>query len=248
MPQQGPDLYPMFRGILRPAVKIFWTPTVIGMENLPTAGPALLAANHISVLDSVFMIPTVPRRITYIGKAEYLDSWKTKFFFQGLGAIPVDRSGGRAAVAALDAAAQVLDAGGLFGIFPEGTRSRDGFLHRGKTGVARLALRTGAPVVPMGLRGLDLIQPPDKKFPRPFRRWEVRIGEPIYPERYGNDPSNNRALRALTDEIMFEIGQLSGQTYVNTYSEKGRKTQEPSDPAGASSAVSGQTQTAVPVS
>ena len=126
-------------------------------------------------------------------------------------------------MAALDAAAKVLDEGGLFGIFPEGTRTRDGFLHRGKTGVARLAMRTGAPVVPIGLRGLDIIQPPDAKFPRPFRRWEVRIGEPIDPERYGPDPKDNKALRAFTDEIMFEIRELSGQTYVNTYSEKGKK-------------------------
>lgn len=223
MASQGPDLYPVVKGILRPAIRMFWKPTVIGMENVPASGPALLAANHISVLDSVFMIPTLPRRITYIGKAEYLDSWKTRIFFRGLGAIPVDRSGGDAAAAALDAAAKVLEDGGLFGIFPEGTRTRDGFLHRGKTGVARLAMRTGAPVVPIGLRGLDAIQPPEAKFPRPFRPWEVRIGEPIHPERYGNDPNDNRALRALTDEIMFEIRELSGQTYVNTYTEKGKK-------------------------
>ncbi len=223
MAREGPDLYPVVKGILRPAVKVFWKPTVVGMENVPASGPALLAANHISVLDSVFMIPTLPRRITYIGKAEYLDSWKTRIFFRGLGAIPVDRSGGDAAAAALDAAAKVLEQGGLFGIFPEGTRTRDGFLHRGKTGVARLAMRTGAPVIPVGLRGLDNIQPPDAKFPRPFRRWEVRIGEPIHPDRYGTDPNDNRALRALTDEIMFEIRELSGQTYVNTYSEKAKK-------------------------
>ena len=225
MAREGPDLYPVVKGILRPAVKMFWKPTVVGMQNVPTSGPALMAANHISVLDSVFMIPTLPRRITYIGKAEYLDSWKTRIFFRGLGAIPVDRSGGDAAAAALDAATKVLDEGGLFGIFPEGTRTRDGFLHRGKTGVARLAMRTGAPVVPYGLRGLDAIQPPDAKFPRPFRRWEVRFGEPIYAERYGTDLNDNQALRAFTDEIMFEIRELSGQTYVNTYSEKGKKVE-----------------------
>lgn len=224
MAREGPDLYGVVRGVLRPAVWMLWKPTVLGMENVPTSGPALLAANHISVLDSVFMIPTLTRRITYIGKAEYLDSWKTRVFFRGLGAIPVDRSGGNAAVAALDAAAKVLEQGGLFGIFPEGTRTRDGFLHRGKTGVARLAMRTGAPVVPVGLRGLDAIQPPDAKFPRPFRRWEVRVGEPIHPDRYGPDPTDNQALRALTDEIMYEIRSLSGQTYVNTYSERGSKT------------------------
>ena len=124
MAREGPDLYPLVKGILHPAVRVFWKPTVVGMENVPTSGPALLAAYHISVLDSVFMIPTLPRRITYIGKAEYLDSWKTRVFFRGLGAIPVDRSGGDAAAAALDAAAKVLEHGGLFGIFPEGTRTR----------------------------------------------------------------------------------------------------------------------------
>lgn len=219
----SPDLYPTFRAVLRPAVRAFWKPTVVGAENIPESGPALLAANHISVLDSVFMIPTLKRRITYIGKAEYLDSWKTRYFFQGLGAIPVDRTGGDAAAAALDAAAEVLAAGGLFGIFPEGTRTRDGFLHKGKTGVARLSFRTGAPVIPMGLRGLDTIQPPDAKLPRPFRTWEVHLGEPIFPDRYGRDLNDNKALREMTDEIMYEICQLSGQTYVDTYSEKGRK-------------------------
>ena len=223
MGDTGPDLYPTFRAVLRPAVRAFWKPTVVGIENIPETGPALLAANHISVLDSVFMIPTLPRRITYIGKAEYLDSWKTKYFFQGLGAIPVNRAGGDAAAAALDAAADVLLAGGLFGIFPEGTRTRDGYLHKGKTGVARLSFRTGAPVIPMGLRGLDNIQPPDAKFPRPFRTWEVRIGEPIHPDRHGGDLNDNQALRAMTDEIMYEICELSGQTYVDTYSEKGKK-------------------------
>ena len=218
-----PDLYPTFRALLRPAVRAFWKPTVVGAENIPESGPALLAANHISVLDSVFMIPTLKRRITYIGKAEYLDSWKTRYIFQGLGAIPVDRTGGDAAAAALDAAADVLDAGGLFGIFPEGTRTRDGLLHKGKTGVARLSFRTGAPVIPMGLRGLDTIQPPDAKFPRPFRTWEVHLGEPILPDRYGRDLNDNKALREMTDEIMYEICQLSGQTYVDTYSEKGKK-------------------------
>ncbi len=239
----GRDLYPVFRGILRPAVKVFWKPSVIGMEHVPRTGPAVIAANHISVLDSVFMIPTLSRRITYIGKAEYLDSWKTKHFFRGLGAIPVDRSGGDAAAAALDAAARVLENGGLFGIFPEGTRTRDGLLHRGKTGVARLAIRTGAPVIPIGLRGLDEIQPPDAKFPRPFLRWEVRIGEPLYPQRYGTDPNDNKALRALTDEIMFEICELSGQTYVNTYSEKGKKPEAVPNRTTGSANAAGATST-----
>lgn len=236
----GPDLYPVMRVVLRAAVRTMWKPTITGMEHIPASGPAILAANHISVLDSVFMIPTLPRRITYIGKAEYLDSWKTRYFFQGFGAIPVDRSGGDAAAAALDAAARVLEGGGVFGIFPEGTRTRDGFLHKGKTGVARLSFRTGAPVVPMGLRGLDEIQPPDRRAPRPFKGWEVRIGAPIHPGRFGRRTDDSRALRFMTDEIMYEICQLSGQTYVDTYSEKGATAVLAQAPAAATpTAVTG---------
>lgn len=211
------DIYPLSRCILLPAVKVAWPALVEGLGNVPGRGPAIIAPNHISVLDSVFLVPILPRRIAFIGKAEYLDSWKTRYFFQGMGSIAVDRSGAGAGDAALDTAAKVLEGGNLFGIFPEGTRTRDGYLHRGKTGAARLSVRTGAPVIPVGIRGTDLIQPPGARAPRPGRRWEIRFGEPIYPDRYGDPEKDPTALRTMTDEIMFEIAELSGQRYVDSY-------------------------------
>ncbi len=146
---------------------------------MPSDGPAILCPNHTSFIDSVFMPLVLPRRITYVGKAEYMDDWKTKHLFPAIGMIPLDRSGGSASERALNAAARVLDRGELFGIFPEGTRSRDGVLHKGHTGPARLALRTGAPLVPVGLRGMRAIQPPEAKFPKPFKACSIHFGEPI---------------------------------------------------------------------
>jgi 1-acyl-sn-glycerol-3-phosphate acyltransferase len=169
------------------------------------------------VIDS-FVLPSVlPRRITFVGKAEYLDNWKTKHLFPALGMIPIDRSGGDSSRKALDAAAGVLEAGELFGIYPEGTRSRDGRLHRGHTGPARLALRTGAPLVPVGLVGTRQIQPPGRNVPKPFRPCVIRIGRPIDVGHYRDRPDDHLILRELTDELMFEIRALSGQEYVDEY-------------------------------
>ena len=149
----------------------------------PTAGRSSLP-NHISVLDSFFVPLTVGRRMTYVGKAEYMDDWKTKCVFPAIGMIPIDRAGGDASQRALDAAAGVLEAGELFGIYPEGTRARDGKLHKGHTGLARLSLRTGAPIVPVGIIGTDQVQPPDARFPAPFRRVHIRFGRPITVDKY----------------------------------------------------------------
>jgi 1-acyl-sn-glycerol-3-phosphate acyltransferase len=212
-------LYPVAKGLLHPATKVIWPVTVVGVGHVPEAGPAILAPNHISFLDPVVLIGLLPRRITYVGKAEYLDNWKTKYLFPAVGMIPIDRSGGEAALAALNAAAIVLQRGELFGIFPEGTRSRDGLLHRGRTGVARLALRTRSPVIPVGIRGTDRIQPPGASVPRPFKRCEVRFGAPIAIDRYLDHGSRAADFRELTDEIMYEIAQLSGQTYVDRYAD-----------------------------
>ena len=143
--------------------------------------------------------------------------------------IPIDRSGGDASARALDAAAGVLDRGELFGIYPEGTRSRDGRLHRGHTGPARLALRTGAPLVPVGLIGTRAIQPPGARAPRPFRPCEIRIGRPIDVRRYGGRTDDRLVLRQLTDELMFEIRELTGQTYVDDYATR-RPDSLPSQP------------------
>ena len=149
-----------------------------------------------------------------------MDNWKTKYLFPAMGMIPIDRSGGSASERALNAAARVLERGELFGIFPEGTRSRDGVLHKGHTGPARLALRTGAPLVPVGMRGTREIQPPDAKFPKPFKACSIRFGRPINVDRYRDRADDHLVLRQIIDEVMFEIRNLSGQEYVDTYATK----------------------------
>jgi 1-acyl-sn-glycerol-3-phosphate acyltransferase len=239
------QLYPLARAVLAPVFHLLWRFEVTGIGHVPATGPAIIAPNHVSVLDS-FVVPIVlPRRITYVGKAEYLDSWKTRHLFPALGMIPIDRSGGDAAAAALDAATSVLDRGELFGIYPEGTRSRDGHLHRGHTGVARLALRTGAPIVPVGIQGTVEIMPPGTRLPQPWRTVRIRIGRPIDMARYvrpslagDGDPPTGRApdrlvLRQITDEVMYEIRELSGQRYVDEYA-----TTAPEDLAPAPARVS----------
>jgi 1-acyl-sn-glycerol-3-phosphate acyltransferase len=176
-----------------------------------------VAPNHISVLDSFFVPAVLPRRITYVGKAEYLDNWKTRHLFPALGMIAIDRTGGDAAAAALDAAAGLLDAGELFGIYPEGTRSRDGVLHRGHTGVARLALRTGAPILPVGIQGTREVMPPGARRPALWHTVRIRIGRPIAVDHYRDRARDRLILRQITDELMYEIRELSGQRYVDEY-------------------------------
>ena len=188
-----------------PIVTRLWDIEVTGLERLPTVGPAILCPNHISFLDSAFLTFTLPRNISFVGKAEYMDSWKTKFLFPAMGMIPIDRSGGPKSTAALDAAQLVLQRGELFGIYPEGTRSRDGTLGKGRTGAARLAMTVGCPIYPVGIIGTDKIQPPDAKAPKLRRRAEIRIGRPIKPERYMNRGAEHLAWRSMIDEVMFEI-------------------------------------------
>jgi len=169
----------------------------------------------------------LPRRITYVGKAEYLDDWKTKYLFPAMGMIPIDRSGGSASAAALDAAAGVLERGELFGIYPEGTRTRDGRLHRGHTGVARLALRTNSPIVPTAVIGTDEVQPVDSSVPKFFKRVHIRFGRPVAVDRYLDRPDDRMVLRQITDEVMFEIAALSGQEYVDTYATSSKPAAAP---------------------
>ncbi len=189
-------LYPVARAVLTPIFRVAWRIYLWGGENVPADGPAILCPNHTAAIDS-FLLPSVlPRRITFVGKAEYLDDWKTRHLFPAMGMIPIDRSGGDASARALDAAAAVLDRGELFGIYPEGTRSRDGRLHKGHTGPARLALRTGAPLVPVGLIGTRAIQPPGVSTPRPFRPCEIRIGRPIEVSRYRDRADDRLVLRS----------------------------------------------------
>ncbi len=227
--RQYGKLYPVARAILTPLFRAGWRIYLRGAEHLPGDGPAIICPNHTSAIDS-FLLPSVlPRRITFVGKAEYLDDWKTRHLFPALGMIPLDRSGGDSSRRALDAAAGVLARGELFGIYPEGTRSRDGRLHKGHTGPARLALRTGAPLVPVGILGTREIQPPGARAPRPFRPCEIRIGRPLDPSLRPGRPDDPLMLRDLTDELMYEIRQLSGQDYVDEYATR-RPEALPSQP------------------
>ncbi|WP_019634329.1 lysophospholipid acyltransferase family protein [Actinomadura atramentaria] len=219
-------IYPLMKHVvLGPALRVAFRPRVEGRERVPASGPVILAANHLAFCDS-FVLPLVmPRQVFFLGKHEYFTrpgaaGRAMAAFFRGVGAIAVDRSGGAAAQAALDAGARVLDAGGVFALHPEGTRSPDGRLYRGHTGVARLALRTGAPIVPVALAGTDRVQPPGRAVPRPGRVG-VRIGRPLSPAGYGPDDA-----RELTDAVMRAIHALSGQEYVDAYAPR-RGTRPP---------------------
>ena len=206
--------------VLTPILRVVYRIRVEGREHLPKRGPVILASNHRSFLDSIFIPLVVRRRVTFVAKAEYFDDPKTAWFFRAVGQIPIRREGGTASEGALAAATDVLEGGGVFGIYPEGTRTRDGLLHRGKTGVARLALGTSAPIVPVGLVGTDECQPTDKKLPRLFRTVTIRFGPPLSMEHYATREHDRLVLRQITDELMFEIGELSGYEYRDTYASK----------------------------
>jgi 1-acyl-sn-glycerol-3-phosphate acyltransferase len=210
------------KAVISPVLKFLWRLEVEGLDNVPAEGPAIIAPNHSAAIDSFFVPCCLPRRITYVGKAEYLDDWKTRKLFPAMGMIPLDRSGGSASERALNTAARVLERGELFGIYPEGTRSRTGKLHKGHTGVARLALRCRAPIVPVGIIGSRDVQPPDSSMPKPFRTVTLRFGAPIDPTRYLDRADDRLALRQITDEVMFEIRNLTGLDYDPTYATKGK--------------------------
>ena len=220
MADGGQGLQAVTVTLLRPLFKALWRIRVTGLANLPASGGAILCGNHTAVFDSFFLPVVTPRPVSFVGKAEYMDDWKTRKLFPALGMIPIDRSGGDSAQEALDAAAGVLDAGHLFCIYPEGTRSRTGLLHKGHTGAARLAVRTGCPIIPFGMKGARLIQPPDQVMPRIFRPLEVHFGKPIHPAATDAITDQRLRLRQMTDEVMFEIRELSGQDYVNEYANK----------------------------
>jgi 1-acyl-sn-glycerol-3-phosphate acyltransferase len=207
-----------------PIQRMLWRIQVEGLHRLPPTGGAILCPNHVSFLDSAFLMMTVPRRISFVGKAEYMDSWKTKFLFPAMGMIPIDRSGGRSSDAALNAATDALARGDLFGIFPEGTRSRSGLLHKGHTGAARLALATGCPLFPVGVIGTADIQPPDAKVPKLFKSARIRIGQPIDTSHYQKRDGDHLIYRELTDELMYEIRELTGQQYIDRYATKKAET------------------------
>ncbi len=207
-------------GVMNKAYRI----RIEGLENVPKMGSAILAANHISFLDSFFIPLAVPRRVTYLAKAEYWDSWKTRWFFDLVGQIPVRRHDSAKAQAALEAGRQVLNRGGLLGIYPEGTRSPDGQCYRGKTGVARMALDTHSPVIPVGLVGTREIMAKDAKMPRVRGDVTVRFGTPhSFADDQQGDPL---ALRTFVDGLMYDICSLSGQEYKDEYADKRSKSRE----------------------
>jgi 1-acyl-sn-glycerol-3-phosphate acyltransferase len=210
-----------------PWLRLVFRPRAHGVDHVPEVGPAILASNHLSYADWLFMPLTLQRRVTFVAKAEYfttpgIKGWFQKKFFSGSGQVPIDRSGKDAAEGAMKSAMKVLDAGELFGIYPEGTRSHDGKLYRGKTGVARLALETGAPVIPCAVLGTDKVAPPGKKFGT-FTRPVVRFGKPLDFSRYEGMENDRYILRSITDEIMYEIMRLSGQEYVDMYASRAKE-------------------------
>jgi 1-acyl-sn-glycerol-3-phosphate acyltransferase len=201
--------YRVIHAILGAVYRTMIPVKVIGAEHLPSNGPVILAANHISFFDTVVLMFSVPRRTYFVGKAEYMNSWWTRRLFPAFGLIPIERAAARQAMTALGVAAGALEQGHVLGIYPEGTRSRDGLLHRGHSGVAQLALMTGAPVVPVGLIGTDRIQPVGARVPRPFRRAEIHFGPPIDPASYGGP--NRRRRQLLTSDLMEAIRQQCGR-------------------------------------
>jgi 1-acyl-sn-glycerol-3-phosphate acyltransferase len=215
--------YRLSHMVVAPTAKALWRPTIRGTENVPMTGGIILASNHLSFIDS-FAIPIVaPRPVSFLAKSEYFTGTGVsgalrRGFFETIESIPVDRHSSRAAQESLDAALAVLREGRAFGIYPEGTRSRDGRLYKGRTGVAWLALTAGVPVVPVGLRGTDEVQPIGSSFPRLGAKVSIRFGAPIMPGRYGDMPAG-RARRLLTDEVMDAIAALSGQERADGYNE-----------------------------
>ena len=204
-----PSFYRVARSIVGPVVRVLWPTTIEGGRHVAGDGPAIIAANHLSFFDSIALNLAVPRRIGFVGKAEYLDDWKTRRLLPALGMIPLPRGKRRQAMGALDAAAKVIESGDFFAIYPEGTRSRDGKLHRGHRGVGHLAVATGAPVIPAGISGTERVQPAGARVPRPFRRIVIRFGSPIDPARFAGGRHEQR--RRITDEVMSAIQSLSGQ-------------------------------------
>jgi 1-acyl-sn-glycerol-3-phosphate acyltransferase len=214
-----PLLYTIGQYTVAPAIRLAWRPTVEGLEHLPRTGGAVLAGNHLSVADEYMLGAVVPRHIAFWAKAEYfrgtgLRGWAVKTLMNGLGAIEVNREGGRAALTALDAAIPALRGGDLVGVYPEGTRSPDGRLYRGRTGAARLALLAEVPIVPIGVLGTELVQPIGHRLPKLGPKVTVRIGKPL---DYTSRTMDSSSLRAITDELMAAIQALTGQEYVGRY-------------------------------
>jgi 1-acyl-sn-glycerol-3-phosphate acyltransferase len=212
--------------LLGPLLRLVYRPRARGLQNLPETGPFILAANHISFVDSLFMPLVCPRDVVFLGKADYFDKARTRWFMKATNVIPVRREGGSAGEAAIMAGIRVLGEGKVVGIYPEGTRSPDRRLYRGKTGVARMALEAQVPVIPVSIHGTEEIMPLDSKMPRLRGRPTVTFGKPLYFDRYYDRPKDRFVLRSVTDEILYEIMMLTGQEYVDEYASKVKKQQE----------------------
>ena len=215
------------RILLGPLLRVLFRPWVEGLEHLPKDGPAILASNHISFSDSIFLPLVCDRPITFLAKSDYFNGtgvkgFLTRIFMKGAGQVPVDRSGGRASEAALRTGLRILGEGSLLGIYPEGTRSPNGKLYRGKTGVARMALEANCVVIPVAMIGTYEIQPPGQLRPS-IRRVGIRIGAPLDFSRYEGMSSDRFVLRSMTDEIMYELMSLSGQEYVDIYATRAKE-------------------------
>ncbi len=230
--------------ILGPLLRLIFRPWVEGLENVPSEGPVILASNHLSFSDSIFLPLVVPRRVTFMAKSDYFTGTGVKgrltaFFFRGIGQVPVDRSGGAASQAAIDTAMAILSEGHILGIYPEGTRSPDGHLYRGKTGVARMALEAGACVVPVAMIDTEKIQPPGKVFPK-IMRVGIKFGPALDFSRYEGMEGDRFVLRSITDEIMYELMTLSGQEYVDIYATKAKTEIAAGRRPGAALALAGE--------
>ena len=207
--------------VLGPLLRVLFRPWVRGMENIPTSGAAILASNHLSFSDSIFL-PLMSRRpVVFLAKSEYftgkgIKGALTRWFFKSTGQLPIDRSGGKASEASLNTGLGVLGQGQVLGIYPEGTRSPDGRLYRGRTGIARMVLEAKVPVIPVAMIDTEKVQPIGQKMPK-IRRIGIVVGEPLDFSRFDGMEGDRIVLRAVTDEIMYELKQLSGQEYVDAY-------------------------------
>ncbi len=217
--RDAPRMYRTLRRIVPPLANPYFRVQLEGLENVPDREPAILACNHLSFIDSIVLPMNVPRPVYFLGKSDYWDSWRTRWFFQGTGVVPVQRSGGGSSEDSLETGVRILRGGDLLGIYPEGTRSPDGRLYRGKTGPVRMALEAEVPVIPCAVVGTERAMPTGTYRPR-RRPVTVRYGKPLDLSRYRDRRQDPFVLRSATDELMYEIMLLSEQEYVDEYAAK----------------------------
>ena len=234
--------YQVSRILAGPFLHLLWRPVITGLEHIPASGGAILASNHRSVVDTIFLPLMLTRPVTFAAKSEYFTGTRlpdriTGAYLRATKQLPVDRAGTRAAQDMLESALTLVRGGALFGIYPEGTRSPDGRLYRGRTGVGWLALSSGVPVIPVAMIGTEQVLPPGSKIPR-LSRIEVRVGKPLTFDAYREQPAGARQRRAVTDEVMRSIQALSGQEYVAVYASTRKEELAAANGSGAASSAS----------